>query len=50
MLDHLSLKLARPLLAKFATILAARNISADQVTLVGFAAGIGAAVAIGTYH
>ena len=47
MLDHLSLKLARPLLGKLATILAARNISADQVTLAGFAAGLSAAVAIG---
>lgn len=46
MLDRFSLKLARPLLESTAHFLAARKISADQVTLLGFIIGIGGAVFI----
>lgn len=50
MLDHLSLKLARPLLESTARKLAGKNISADQVTICGFLVGITGIVAIATHH
>ncbi len=45
MLDHFALKLAKPLLEKTATTLAPR-MTADQVSILGFMAGIGGAAAI----
>ena len=47
MLDHISLKLAKPLLESTARRLAARNISADQVSVLGFMIGVAGAAAIG---
>lgn len=50
MLDHLSLKLARPLLESTAKTLAAKNISADQVTISGFFVGMAGIAAIATHY
>jgi phosphatidylglycerophosphate synthase len=50
MLDRRALALLRPALDAAARGLARTGISADQVTLAGFAIGIGAAVAIGFQH
>jgi len=49
MLDHISLKLAKPLLECMARRLASNKVSADQVSLFGFFAGLGGAAAI-CYH
>ncbi len=50
MLDHLSLKLAKPLLESMARGLASKNISADQVSFFGFIAGICGAAAIANHY
>jgi phosphatidylglycerophosphate synthase len=47
MLDHISLKLAKPLLESTARRLATRNISADQVSVLGFMMGVAGAATIG---
>jgi len=50
MLDHISLKLAKPLLESTARTLASRNISADQVSAFGFIIGLTGAAAIGFHY
>ncbi len=47
MLDRAALSLLRPALAAAARVLQRAGVRADQVTLLGFALGVGAAVAIG---
>ena len=50
MLDRLALKLVRPATERAAALLAARGISADQVTLAGCAIGLVAAAMIAGGH
>jgi phosphatidylglycerophosphate synthase len=50
MLDRVALKLVKPALDAAASRLAARGITADQVTLAGFALGMLAAVLVASGH
>lgn len=50
MLDRRAIALLRPLLAPLARGLVRVGVTADQVTLAGFAIGLGAAAAIATQH
>ena len=50
MLDRFALKLVKPAVDATAARLAARGITADQVTLAGFALGMLAAVLVASGH